>query len=128
VQVGSYPYVGSTQSERLAGYEGLWTKEENELWDWLEARAHVDTVLLRQKVDKTANKEGTAKGVGKEKEKIKKRARSRAVSSDVEAKLKEEKISQREMEDAIRITRERLEVLEGVVEKKKLAKSMEKGT
>ncbi|KAK5199263.1 hypothetical protein LTR92_001737 [Exophiala xenobiotica] len=127
VQVGSYPYVGSTQSERLAGYEGLWTKEENELWDWLEARAHVDTVLLRQKVDKTANKEGTAKGVGKEK-KIKKRTRSRAVSSDVEAKLKEEKISQREMEDAIRITRERLEVLEGVVEKKKLAKSMEKGT
>jgi len=127
VQVGSYPYVGLTQSGRLAGYEGLWMKEENELWDWLEARANVDTVLLRQKVDKMANKEGTARGVRKENEKIKKRARSRAVSSDVEAKLKEEKISQREMEDAIRITRERLEVLEGVVEKKKLAKSTEKG-
>ena len=37
----------------------------------------------------------------------------------MEAKIREERISQREMEDAIKITRERLEVLEGVVERNK---------
>ncbi|KIW20213.1 hypothetical protein PV08_00788 [Exophiala spinifera] len=125
VQVGSYPFAGMTQSARLAGYEALWTKEENDFWDWLEARANVDAILLREQATRHKQNPSGVSGDTREavvKEKMKKRSRNRAVANDVEAKIKEEKISQREMEDAIRITRERLEVLEGVVEKKKASR------
>ena len=41
----------------------------------------------------------------------------------VEAKLREEKMSEREMEDAIRVTQERLLVLQKAVEKQKVKKA-----
>ncbi|KIW48059.1 uncharacterized protein PV06_00686 [Exophiala oligosperma] len=129
MQVNSYPYAGMTQSSKMAGYEALWAKEENEFWDWLEARASVDTALLREQATRHRQSPGGVGGDAREaavKEKMKKRSKNRAVANDVEAKIKEEKISQREMEDAIRITRERLEVLEDVVEKKKMSRTAEK--
>ena len=46
--------------------------------------------------------------------------RERALAGkSMEAKLLREKMSEREVEDAIRVTQERLEALKGVVEKRK---------
>jgi hypothetical protein len=107
------PYGLGSRSERLTAYDALWAREENEFWDWLEARAHVDTVLLREKAASQHAASPTAK------QGLKQRPREKAATKDVEAKMREEKIGQREMEDAIQITRDRLRVLEDVVEKRK---------
>lgn len=87
--------------ERLAAYEEIWRREESELWDWLEER--VGREHLRD--------------VGKMPIEAKK----------VEDRLKEERMDEREVEDAIRVTEERLKVLKDVVEKKK-KKEKEKKT
>lgn len=136
VKLGPYPgYSTLSASERLVAYDTLWAKEENEFWDWLEARANVDTVLFRQQShhrkgskssssSTSGNRDDTASTAETAKQKRQKQ-RQKVLShggggaKDVEAKVREERISQREMEDAIQITRERLEVLEGVVEKNK---------
>ncbi|EXJ79679.1 hypothetical protein A1O3_07959 [Capronia epimyces CBS 606.96] len=116
--------TGLSYSNRLAAYDTLWTQEQDEFWDWLEARAGVDTVLLRSQSmpqQQTANEE-TADSL---KQRTKQRQRGKvlqAARKDVEAKIREEKISQREMEDAIKVTQERLQVLEDVMEKKKQPK------
>ncbi|KAJ9612396.1 hypothetical protein H2200_003993 [Cladophialophora chaetospira] len=115
-QLGPY----RSQPQRFAAYETLWTKDETEFWDWLESRANIDTVVLREQ--SAANQRRNKKEAGDiAKQRLKQQRQKRAKSSssqDVEAKIKEEKISQREMENAIRITKERLEVLENVMEKK----------
>jgi hypothetical protein len=115
------PYRSS--SDRLAHYDGIWAREENDFWEWLESRANVDTVVLReQAAGKQRQTKQDAKRVATQRLQQQKKKRSKSSSSqEMEAKIKEEKISQREMEDAIRITKERLEVLEKVVEKKKEA-------
>ncbi|KAI1626757.1 hypothetical protein EDD37DRAFT_228660 [Exophiala viscosa] len=118
------PYSGLSHSKRIAAYDSIWAEEQTEFWDWLEARASVDTVMLRPKSGaSTGTSKADAKSAAKQIQKRKQR--SKAVN-DVEAKMREEKVGQREMEDAIKITRERLQVLEGVMEKQKHAKSKSK--
>lgn len=116
-----------THSERLAMYDSLWAREENDFWDWLESRANVDTVVLREQ-SAPKNKHDTATTKQQQQQQLlrrQKQSRSKSNPSSsnaaqgVEARLKAEKINEREMEDAIRIAKERLEVLETVVEKKK---------
>jgi len=117
-QLGLY----KSRSERHAAYDTIWAREENEFWDWLEARASVDTVVLREQSasNQRRNKnEATELAKQRLKQRQKQKRSKSTASQDVEAKLKDEKVNQREMEDAIRITKERLEVLEGVVDKKK---------
>ncbi|KIX10184.1 uncharacterized protein Z518_01265 [Rhinocladiella mackenziei CBS 650.93] len=118
------PYAGLSHSERLAAYDSLWAREENEFWDWLEARASVDTVLLREQSASNLRRNKASKGdpSGTAKHRMKQRQRNQILVSDAEARIREEKISQREMEDAIQITRERLRALEVVIEKEKQAK------
>ncbi|KAK5064964.1 hypothetical protein LTR84_000799 [Exophiala bonariae] len=131
-RLGPYPgYSTLSESERLVAYDTLWAKEENEFWDWLEARANVDTVLFREQgQNRKGSKLGSSNSGGRDdvsssgdstkRQKQRKKVLSHgSAAKDVEAKVREERISQREMEDAIKITRERLEVLEGVVEKNK---------
>ena len=118
-QVGPY----KSHSERLAGYDALWAKEENEFWDWLESRASVDTVVLRERSaasqGRKKNEAGDlAKQRLKQQQQQKKKRSKSPESHDMETKLKAEKINQREMEDAVKITKERLEVLESVIERK----------
>ncbi|KEF60952.1 uncharacterized protein A1O9_02516 [Exophiala aquamarina CBS 119918] len=135
IKLGPYPgYSTLAESERLVAYDTLWAKEENEFWDWLEARANVDTVLFREQSQTrkhskyssagTGNRDdGTSSAEGSKQKRQKQRkkvlSQGGGGAKDVEAKVREERISQREMEDAIKITRERLEVLEGVVERNK---------
>jgi len=135
IKLGPYPgYSTLSASERLVAYDTLWAKEENEFWDWLEARANVDTVLFREQSQNRQQSRYSSAGPGNrddgassaESTKQKRQKQRKKVlrqggggAKDVEAKIREERISQREMEDAIKITRERLEVLEGVVERNK---------
>ena len=83
----------STRPERVAAYEELWRREESELWDWLEDRVGLDGVAIpslgqRQKV---------------------------LQSKEMAKKLRNEKMGDREVDEAIRITEERLGVLKEAV-------------
>jgi hypothetical protein len=113
-----------SHSDRIAAYDSLWAKEENEFWDWLESRASVDTVVLRERTAANRRTKNEADDIAKQRQQQQRKKRSKyPPAQDVEAKIKAEKISQREMENAIKITKERLEVLETVMEKKKQEKA-----
>jgi hypothetical protein len=108
-------YPSYPSSARLAAYEEMWRKEESELWSWLENRVGLDVLALKDESNLRGKKVASvlaAKVRAKERQKI---LRGR----DMEARLREERMTEREMEDAIRVTQERLDVLKGVVEKKK---------
>ncbi|KAH8802862.1 GRAM domain-containing protein [Xylogone sp. PMI_703] len=80
-------------SERLAAYDELWRREESELWDWLDQRIGMERLrdVGRMPIE--------AKFVGD--------------------KLREEKMDAREVDDAIRVTEERLRLLKDVVRRQK---------
>ncbi|QSZ32333.1 hypothetical protein DSL72_001907 [Monilinia vaccinii-corymbosi] len=84
-------YLGTP--ERIAAYEEIWRREESELWLWLEERAGMDRLreVGRMPIERLA----------------------------VEDRLKSEGMGEREIEDAIRVTEERLMVLKDVVGKKR---------
>lgn len=111
---GSVGYLGYSSANRIAAYEELWRREESELWDWLEERVGFDGLALGDNAGKAKRREG------KKDSKIMLKQRQKILGGkDVEAKLDEERMSEREMEDAIRVTQERLRVLKDVVEKQK---------
>ncbi|RDW77225.1 hypothetical protein BP6252_05278 [Coleophoma cylindrospora] len=85
--------------ERVAAYEEIWKREESELWNWLEERVSMDRLHESQHMP--------------------------ARSQDIEGKLRDEKMNEREVQDAIRVTEERLRVLKDVVAKKKDKKAEE---
>lgn len=103
-------YPGWTVPQRLAVYEDLWQREENELWNWLEDRVGLDGMsypAIHQATDsKIRQSQLRRKAHGKK---------------DVASRLSEEKMSNREMAYAIRTTRERLDVLEEVLSKQEPA-------
>lgn len=105
-------YGAWKQKQRLVAYEEMWRREESELWDWLERRAGVDAVTLRNRVGKDGGDKVEQKRLRKERQQVLK-------AKEVEARIREEKMSEKEMAEALRVTRERLEVLEGVVEMRK---------
>lgn len=97
---------GYTLPQRLAAYEEMWRREESELWSWLEDRVGIDGTVfpvvsrppqspLRQKVQQLRH------------------------DRDLSAKMSEDKMSDREMDAAIQTTRERLDALEGILNKRK---------
>lgn len=80
--------------ERVAAYEEIWRREESELWDWLEDRIGMDR--LRE--------------VG-----------SMPIEArTIAAKLKDERMVEREMDAAIKVTEEKLRLLKISVEKAKV--------
>lgn len=84
--------------DRLAAYEEMWRREESELWEWLEERVGMDRLQGGEPP----------------------RPRKRVVEPrTVEEKVREERMSEREIKEAIRITEEKLEVLKSVVASKK---------
>ncbi|KAI1350096.1 hypothetical protein F5Y01DRAFT_286897 [Xylaria sp. FL0043] len=87
----------SSYPERAVAYEEIWRREESELWDWLEERVGLHRM----------NEGGTP---------IRKRVTE---PRTVEQKLQEERMSEREVEEAIRITEEKLDVLKSVIDRKK---------
>lgn len=80
--------------QRLAAYEEMWRKEESELWNWLDDRLRLDEVY-------TAGRNPTEEVV-----------RSRRFGSTQE-------MSQRQVDEAIRVTEEKLASLKGVIGRRK---------
>lgn len=95
-------YPGAVSSDRLAAYEELWRREESSLWDWLEDRVGLDGIYapgVGGDGGKTKQKILTAKGMGKN--------------------VERERMSERQMDDAIRTTEEKLAALKDAVSRKK---------
>jgi hypothetical protein len=83
--------------DRVAAYEEMWRREESELWDWLEERVGLDRLS-----------DGSL------------HMRKKAMEPrTVEEKLREDRMDEREVEEAIKVTEEKLKVLKGVMVKKK---------
>lgn len=113
-QSSSVGYAGNSRPGQIAAYDEIWRREESELWDWLEQRVGVDGLMLKDRSAQRATKD-----VEKEaKSKLKQRQRILG-GKDIDAKLREERMSEREMDEAIRVTQERLHVLKDVVDKRK---------
>ncbi|EXL89043.1 hypothetical protein FOPG_00504 [Fusarium oxysporum f. sp. conglutinans race 2 54008] len=87
---------GVYRPDRIAAYEEMWRREDSELWDWLEERVGMDRLQ--------------SDNVG---------ARKRAMEpKTVEENLRATRMGEKEVEEAIRVTEEKLRVLKGVMEKK----------
>ncbi|KAI1755244.1 hypothetical protein F4782DRAFT_441337 [Xylaria castorea] len=87
----------SSYPERAVAYEEIWRREESELWDWLEERVGLHRI----------NEGGTP---------IRKRATE---PRTIEEKLQEERMGEREVDEAIKITEEKLDILKSVIDRKK---------
>ena len=92
-------YPGTATSDRLAAYEELWRREESNLWDWLEDRVGLDSIYAPGSEGGGKQKVMAAKGMGR--------------------KLADERMSERQMDDAIRTTEERLKALKEAVGQRK---------
>lgn len=92
-------YVG--YADRVAAYEEIWRREEGELWEWMEERVGLNQLG------------GGGVGGGGNTQTGKRTADPRAV----EQRVREERMSEREIREAIRVTEEKLRVLESIVDK-----------
>ncbi|TID14707.1 hypothetical protein E2P81_ATG08662 [Venturia nashicola] len=93
-------YSGLPTPQRIAAYEEIWRTEESELWKWLEERVGID--------GPTPAFLSAPGGDGLGEQRVK----------DMEQRLVSEEMSERQMKEAIKVTRERLEALEVAVLKK----------
>lgn len=97
-------HSGLPTPQRIAAYEEIWRTEESELWKWLEERVGLDgpapTFLNAQSGDNRNDRLS--------KQRVK----------EMEERLTSEEMSERQMMEAIKVTRERLEALEEAVQKK----------
>jgi hypothetical protein len=84
-------------AERIMAYEETWLREESHLWEWLDERVGLERL-------NTESARPTKK---------KKPMESRTV----EARLAEGRIQEREVEEAIKVTEEKLQILKDVVGK-----------
>ena len=100
----SVGFPGYTAPERLAAYEEIWRREESNLWDWMEDRVGLDGIYVPSgdSQQKDRQKVLAARNMGK--------------------KLDNERMSERQMGDAIRITEERLSALKEAVARKSAGK------
>lgn len=102
--------------ERIIAYEELWQREETELWNWLEERVGMDG-LAYPVVDPfpSSDKSDKADNSRTERQRRKQQLKS---EKELEGRLRHEKMTEREMEDAIRVTQQRLNMLKVVMERK----------
>ncbi|KAI1079532.1 hypothetical protein F5B20DRAFT_571020 [Whalleya microplaca] len=84
-------------AERAIAYEEIWRREESDLWDWLEERVG----LHRLAEDAVPRKQRVAE------------------PRSMEERLRDERMNEREVAEAIRVTEEKLQVLKSVMERKK---------
>lgn len=87
--------------ERMAAYEEMWRREENDFWDWLDHRVGMHAASYPER----GNPAAAVKQKGKR--------------YAMRAKLDDVKMSEREVDHAIRVTEEKLGVLKEVVQEKK---------
>jgi hypothetical protein len=109
----------SSLNERTLAYEELWRREESDLWEWLESRVGMEGigVPIAAGSDDRAHRPTVRNS----------RPNRPQGEKDMENLLRDEKMTEREIEDAIRITNERLETLQRVVEKRKRERHTKNG-
>ncbi|KAF2205243.1 hypothetical protein GQ43DRAFT_437158 [Delitschia confertaspora ATCC 74209] len=108
-RIPSSPSLSNTQvslstPERLAAYEQIWRAEENELWQWLDERVAMDQTAGFGKAGEDA--------MSKQRQK---REMANRLKDDPAAKS----MNEREIDEAIRITQERLEGMKRAVLERK---------
>ncbi|CAK7265851.1 hypothetical protein SEPCBS119000_001729 [Sporothrix epigloea] len=102
---------GSSNSERLAAYNELWRHEESALWDWLEERVGLERMMDESYLGHTSG-DGDSSLYDQ-------LPRKRAIKPRmVEHKLREDRMNNREIREAIKVTEEKLQVLKGVIDKR----------
>ncbi|KAI1327125.1 hypothetical protein F5Y16DRAFT_204046 [Xylariaceae sp. FL0255] len=87
----------SGYADRAVAYEEIWNREESDLWDWLEERVGLHRM-----------NEGIAP--------VHKRVMEPRTA---EEKLRAGRMNEREVEEAIRVTEEKLDILKSVMDRKK---------
>ncbi len=100
----SLAYVPTAQ--KIAAYEEIWRKEESDLWDWLEERVGMQGFAY------PGSNDGEA--VARARRQREQSLRNKGLHS----KLADVKMSEREVDHAIRVTEEKLEVLKRALEEK----------
>ncbi len=104
--------------ERIAAYEAIWEREEAELWKWLANRVHMQNEAGYPIEDQEASLKA---------EKIRKKKLKAKTAEGIRGKVRDLKMGEMEVEEAIRATEERLAVLKGVVaDEKRLKGRIEK--
>ncbi|KAJ5099851.1 hypothetical protein N7532_006852 [Penicillium argentinense] len=102
-------YPGFSLPQRLAAYEEMWRREESELWNWLEDRVGMDGMVFPTLHHRMPEPHASRRAPRV----------NHADERDLAARLNEEKVSDREMDHAIRTTRQRLDILEEMMNKRK---------
>ncbi|KAJ5562437.1 hypothetical protein N7535_003110 [Penicillium sp. DV-2018c] len=98
--------TGHGLPQRLAAYEEMWRREETELWNWLEDRVGMDGMVFPNVYRQEPHASRRSPGV------------SASDERELAARLREDKVSNSEMDHAIRTTRQRLDVLEEMMNKR----------
>jgi len=101
---------GSSTPARLLAYEEIWRREESDLWDWLEDRVGLDHLYAPSLSQEQRDRQRTLNARGMKKS------------------LEGERMSERQMDDAIRVTEERLAALKEAVESQKGRKKRSRET
>ena len=93
--------------QRIAAYEEIWRKEESDLWDWLEERVGMQGVAYPESNDQEA--------VAQARRQREQNLRNKGLRS----KLADVKMSEREVDHAIKVTEEKLAMLKSAIQEKK---------
>ncbi len=104
----SLGYPGMSTPQRIAAYEEVWRKEESDLWDWLEERVGMQGIAYPD----SSNDQEIVAQARRQREATMKGKGLRKALADV-------KMSDREVDHAIKVTQEKLEVLKRTVDEKK---------
>ncbi|KAL5614921.1 hypothetical protein BROUX41_004998 [Berkeleyomyces rouxiae] len=106
---GINPQMGfPAYPDRIAAYDEMWRREESQLWEWLEERVQ----LGRMTGDPAASSSGALPGM----------RRKPIEPRTLEERLREEKMDEREIQEAIVVTQRKLDMLKEVIEKRTAAK------
>lgn len=114
----SSPYSASRPA-RLLAYEELWRDEESDLWDWFDERIGLDDLAFRSSSSSYSDQAFVHGDASTRPAKWQHRLRRRE-DEMVDGRLRKESIAQREMEEAIRVTEARLEVLKRAMRHQKV--------
>ncbi|EEH46520.2 uncharacterized protein PADG_02618 [Paracoccidioides brasiliensis Pb18] len=102
--------------ERIVAYEELWQRGENELWNWLEERVGMDGLAYPAREQVPLEKSDNSDNSKTERQRHKQQLLS---EKELERRLRDERMTEREMEDAIRVTQQRLDMLNHIVMRRK---------
>ena len=93
-------FPGPSSSQRFAAYEEIWRREEGDLWTWLEERVALDALARPRPQIQTERQQLVE-------------------TRNMYQKLNDNKMEERQVDEAIKVTEERLEALKAAVSRTK---------